>query len=291
MDDGFARRSSWLALLLLAAGLASLPHHAGAEAPYCDYAASPDVTGSGVRSGYVDPLNPDWYRHLASGPASWSLTPPTNFPSDNVDLFVYSDDCGTLLCQSTAPAGVTDSCSVASGYNFRVEVRSYTSNHADNYTLTFSGQPPAVCSDTIDNDGDGKVDYPDDPGCSSPGDPTEGCQPTAPGVVACLEPGAFYQSFGSAGSPGASLAGYVDLYRFVLPGDVTTNVPCIALKEGSTFANPCATLGGTFLSRQSTLFELDPASSGPGAVRICRAELTATVMGAGIQSAPAYAPC
>jgi hypothetical protein len=33
--------------------------------------------------------------------------------------------------------------------------------------------PPAACSDTKDNDGDGKIDYPADPGCSSAGDTDE----------------------------------------------------------------------------------------------------------------------
>jgi hypothetical protein len=32
---------------------------------------------------------------------------------------------------------------------------------------------PALCSDGIDNDGDGKIDYPFDPGCDSPADDTE----------------------------------------------------------------------------------------------------------------------
>jgi hypothetical protein len=32
---------------------------------------------------------------------------------------------------------------------------------------------PAQCSDGIDNNGDGKIDYPNDPGCTDPGDDTE----------------------------------------------------------------------------------------------------------------------
>ncbi|MGI8774688.1 MAG: calcium-binding protein [Actinomycetota bacterium] len=34
--------------------------------------------------------------------------------------------------------------------------------------------PPAQCQDGVDNDGDGLIDFPDDPGCESPTDPTEG---------------------------------------------------------------------------------------------------------------------
>lgn len=32
---------------------------------------------------------------------------------------------------------------------------------------------PAICSDGLDNDGDGRTDYPFDPGCESAGDPAE----------------------------------------------------------------------------------------------------------------------
>ena len=39
---------------------------------------------------------------------------------------------------------------------------------------------PAQCSDGMDNDNDGKIDYPFDPGCSSPGDNTETDPATAP---------------------------------------------------------------------------------------------------------------
>ncbi|MGH2950738.1 MAG: hypothetical protein ACRDKX_01685 [Solirubrobacterales bacterium] len=34
--------------------------------------------------------------------------------------------------------------------------------------------PPAPCSDGIDNDGNGLIDFPADPGCSSPEDNDEG---------------------------------------------------------------------------------------------------------------------
>ncbi|MCW5807562.1 MAG: PPC domain-containing protein [Deltaproteobacteria bacterium] len=39
---------------------------------------------------------------------------------------------------------------------------------------------PAACSDGIDNDGDGKIDYPNDPGCDLPGDTSE--EDTCPGA-------------------------------------------------------------------------------------------------------------
>ncbi len=45
---------------------------------------------------------------------------------------------------------------------------------------------PPYCSDGIDNDGDGKIDYPNDPGCTSPtdDDETDDC-PSGPNCPAC----------------------------------------------------------------------------------------------------------
>jgi hypothetical protein len=42
---------------------------------------------------------------------------------------------------------------------------------------------PSICSDGMDNDGDGKVDFPNDPGCSSldDTDETDACPGVGPG--------------------------------------------------------------------------------------------------------------
>jgi hypothetical protein len=47
--------------------------------------------------------------------------------------------------------------------------------------------PPPQCSDGIDNDGDGKIDYPADPGCKSPEDDDERC-PVCPPKTPTPEP-------------------------------------------------------------------------------------------------------
>jgi OOP family OmpA-OmpF porin len=52
--------------------------------------------------------------------------------------------------------------------------------------------PPPACADNVDNDGDGKVDYPADPGCTAADDPDEtdpkpACPPPAPGEPVTLE--------------------------------------------------------------------------------------------------------
>ena len=46
-----------------------------------------------------------------------------------------------------------------------------------------TGAPKPICSDGIDNDGDGKTDYPSDPGCTSATDTSE----TDPAVYACSD--------------------------------------------------------------------------------------------------------
>jgi hypothetical protein len=46
--------------------------------------------------------------------------------------------------------------------------------HGGPSTLTESGKPPGpACSDGVDNDGDGRTDFPRDPDCSSRTDPSE----------------------------------------------------------------------------------------------------------------------
>ena len=46
-------------------------------------------------------------------------------------------------------------------------------------SLVFAGPPGVACKDGIDNDGDGLIDYPNDPGCSSKTDKSE------KGTIAC----------------------------------------------------------------------------------------------------------
>ena len=91
------------------------------------------------------------------------------------------------------------------------------------------------------------------------------------------------------------VAGYVDLYRFVV-AEVTTTLPCVRLLVDSVAPDVCQAAGGTFVSRLATLVET--AVEEPGietvpveTVAVCNAELTATVSGVGINSAAAYTTC
>lgn len=53
-------------------------------------------------------------------------------------------------------------------------------SHPDDSQLILEETPPALCGDQIDNDGDGRIDHPDDPECGSSLDDTEefdlGCE-------------------------------------------------------------------------------------------------------------------
>lgn len=163
----------------------------------------------------------------------------------------------------------------------------------------------AQCSDGIDNDADGNTDYPADPGCASAADASESvpCTTTS-GVTTCvgIAPSTLVQRvrvhrYDVTGGTTHGVAGYVDLYRFVLPTGTVANIPCVVLAAGGPEADPCAAAGGTYLSRVSTLVEetvaepvvvqgAEIASAG-----ICEGELVATVNTIGIASTEAYTLC
>jgi hypothetical protein len=121
------------------------------------------------------------------------------------------------------------------------------------------------------------------------------CQSTS-GVVACLSPTSEITRvfvYEPTLVPGSSVHvyGYVDLYRFTLP-TTTVTLPCVVAPG----VNPCASAGGTYVSRVATLVDtyvnvpsvaLVPLTS----VGVCNASLTLTVDGIGINAAPAITVC
>ena len=166
----------------------------------------------------------------------------------------------------------------------------------------------AQCSDGLDNDRDGNTDYPADPGCASAADTTEGvgCVTSNPdlGIVVCAGISAtdtiqrvHVYSYNVVPGTEHTAAGYVDLYRFVLPGGTIVNLPCVVLLQDSSVVNPCDDAGGTFVSRTSTLLDesvFEPVVvQGPelASVGVCNGELMATVNDIGIASARAYTLC
>ena len=177
---------------------------------------------------------------------------------------------------------------------------------ADNYsnstvTCAVSGGSERACSDGIDNDGDGWVDG-SDPQCSGPGDNDEGCV-SVDVFTSCLVVGGVFASYTAHGvsvidGPAQTdVDGYVDAYRFTLPGGIVTTIPCVTLIVDGAEVNGCAQLGGAFVSRELTLVdatigEKDVVDSGPVAtIQACNANLALTVGPFGVESAPFLVPC
>ncbi len=108
----------------------------------------------------------DWWRH------DGTPSPRTVTLTGDADLFVH-DACGNItpICQSTQTG--TDTCTATPSGDIFIEVRLQLPATAANYTLSVMPPPPTDCSDGVDNDGDGAVDYPADPHCTSLSDPTE----------------------------------------------------------------------------------------------------------------------
>ncbi|HEX7167934.1 MAG TPA: hypothetical protein VF230_13235 [Acidimicrobiales bacterium] len=158
--------------------------------------------------------------------------------------------------------------------------------------------PNPQCSDGVDNDGDGRTDYPSDAGCTGIADNSESCATSVvEGVVACLSTGTEVTRLSIQNVvPGSEydVAAYVDLYRFTVAGNVVT-LPCVRLVADGVDVNPCALLGGTYVSTSYALVQTFddpiPADDPIATVGVCNAELTATVLGIGVTSAQAYTVC
>lgn len=99
--------------------------------------------------------NPD-NTHVSSAASGTNVANTIQYGAST--FFLYHE--GTVLAQST----VTATCASGTAWG--------GSSCQPSAVVT----PPTVtqCSDGIDNDGDGKIDYPADPDCTSPSDNTEG---------------------------------------------------------------------------------------------------------------------
>ncbi len=132
---------------------------------------------------------------------SITTTPASGFDAVTA---VYGPSCGgtALACEDTSPIQLTnvaagDTYIVVDGWSsgtgaFTLGITGTIHNNEScesplvtagvlrcGATATCSGTAgskkcmPAACSDGVDNNGDGKIDYPEDPGCDSPTDATE----------------------------------------------------------------------------------------------------------------------
>lgn len=336
-----ARGAVLLAVAAMAPGIgpASAYDEAG-SADTCP-AANTDPENWTERSGNVHNSGDltDWYSHWSD---SNQRTITLDFSNDNVDLQVWTGNCSAPLCTSATPTwdqctvAVTGRVKIrivyptpaagvgTSNYTLRVQLPPECADGYDNDGDALADHPldpdctdptdaseagpvPPACGDRVDNDGDGRIDWPLDPGCSSSGDTSEddapaACGETAPGVVACLEPGAVFLSqpvgvVSAQPTTGHRVVGRVALYAFPLPTGGTVTVPCVVLTAGTATLDPCGAADGQPGSPVATLvdttvYEQSLVPAAPLAtVRVCHATLTVTVLGAGINDVPAYALC
>ena len=111
-------------------------------------------------------------------------------------------------------------------------------NGASCTSLGFTSGSHPQCSDGIDNDGDGKTDYPGDPGCDSTGDNDEADYPP---------PTTDYYTQGIAPIivfPRLALTGATTTYEAEFPANVSIPIGgkiVITYPSGFSFASSCAT--------------------------------------------------
>lgn len=228
-------------------------------------------------------------------------------PSYTTELSVNADsngECSTRCWDTRATSGECTAYGVGS-----VVVRLWNRS-ATPVQFTLSERTPIfsgpACDNDRDDDYDGAGDYPADSGCTSQFDPIEhdesgGCTATAAGD-ACdvLSQGAVVTSADlvapdAALATGQSVRGYLDVYRFPVAGGASVTVPCVVLTAPRTL-NPCATGGGTFVSRTATL--VDQTLPQPtvtvrrlATVNVCDGRITVTVASIGVENVPILTPC
>jgi hypothetical protein len=92
------------------------------------------------------------------------------------------------------------------------------------------------------------------------------------------------------------VTGYLDSYRFTLPGGVIVTLPCVTLVADTTTGDACLLAGGTHVARSIIVStspdEVEPVLTTTATpARICNATLTLTVGGFGVNSAPVLTTC
>ena len=110
--------------------------------------------------GFVAFLNGNEVARAGVSPGQDNSTPAANHEAGTAEAFDLSSAIDDLLTGSNV---------------FAIEVHNTTLNSSDLSMipeLTIESIPPA-CADAIDNDNDGLIDFPDDPGCESASDTSE----------------------------------------------------------------------------------------------------------------------
>ena len=130
--------------------------------PFSHLACHDDISTSNKKSTLTRPLQPGTYYLIVEGNSSADLG------SYALQVNFYPGPGATCTIDTDCGPGLT--CRIPAGSTMKV-------------------CSPPVCNDTLDDDGDGKIDYPNDPGCASPTDATEddvcGTTPADPACPAC----------------------------------------------------------------------------------------------------------
>jgi hypothetical protein len=97
-----------------------------------------------------------------------------------------------LRYEATLPDGATDRGRTFANFNASSQPTGPTPSlqFREGFTSDEVIPPSPECSDALDNDNDGRTDYPSDPGCESPTDDSESPDPTPTAAVVVLTPAA-----------------------------------------------------------------------------------------------------
>ncbi len=113
---------------------------------------------------------------------------PRTVPTGGATVLAWSATDAQSCNAYSVPATTWTGAKATSGNNFPVVINQQTSfwlsctgpgGVGTNYVTVFTTAPTYQCSDSIDNDGDGTIDYPADSGCTGPTDDDENLAPTA----------------------------------------------------------------------------------------------------------------
>lgn len=136
-----------------------------------------------VRDRTGNPVKGEGVTFSESGPGSiQGSTTDTTDENGRADVTVTSNEEGTQTVTGTltddlqgGEPGHVDECDRAAGDPSGAPA----GQCSDDVTVTWQGEPE--CSDGIDNDGDNRVDFPNDPGCENAQDNDESNDPSCPG--------------------------------------------------------------------------------------------------------------
>ncbi len=149
------------------AGKISLPPQSNRADPLPEFIGAKNEGSTTVSSAVLTQQLPSGFSFLSSpGPCSGNSTTvtcnvPALSPGQFVNYLVYLQIAPNFACGTTLYLSNTVTTNSATDGN-------PGNNKADASTLvTCAGGVPAQCSDGGDNDGDGLIDYPQDPGCAN----------------------------------------------------------------------------------------------------------------------------